>query len=82
MIAKMKHLDLICLASDGDATLSSLRDLGAVHLDFSAASGSEVAAAKGDISDAENAVNLIRKARGKAKREELEIRSATGWSAR
>lgn len=74
MIAKMKHLDLICLASDGDATLSALRDLGAVHLDFSAASGSEVAAAKGDISDAENAVNLIRKARGKAKREELEIR--------
>ena len=74
MIARMKHLDLVCLASDGDATLVALRDLGAVHLDFSAASGAEVAAAKDDISDAETAVRLIRKARGKTRREELEIR--------
>ena len=45
-----------------------------MHLDFSAASGAEVAAAKDDISDAETAVRLIRKARGKTRREELEIR--------
>ena len=74
MIAKMKHLDLVCLASDGDATLSRLRDLGAVHLDLSTASGAEFSAAKGDVADAETAVRLIRKARGKAKREDLEIR--------
>ena len=74
MIAKMKHLDLICLASDGDATLSALRDLGAVHLDFSSASGAEVAAARGEMADAEYAVRLIRKARGKADREGIDVR--------
>ena len=74
MIAKMKHLDLICLASDGDATLSALRDLGAVHLDLSAASGSDVSAAKGEVADAETAIRLVRKARGGTKREELELR--------
>ena len=74
MIAKMKHLDLICLASAGDATLSALRDLGAVHLDFSAASGAEVTAARGEMADAEYAVRLIRKARGKADREGIDVR--------
>ena len=47
MIVAMKHLDLICLASDGEATLAALRDLGAVHLDLSSAAGEKVAAAKG-----------------------------------
>ena len=37
MIARMKHLDLLCVAEDRDQTLSALRDLGAVHLDLGAA---------------------------------------------
>ena len=74
MIVAMKHLDLICLAADGEATLAALRDLGAVHLDLGAAAGDGVAAAKGDVSDAEAAVRLILKARGKARRDSLDIR--------
>ena len=53
MIVPMKHLDLVCLASDRDATLERLRLLGAVHLELSAAGGEAVAKAKGDIADAE-----------------------------
>ena len=75
MIARMKHLDLICLASEGDATLVALRDLGAVHLDLASASGECVSEARGDVASAETAVLLVRKARGKAKVEELEIRA-------
>ena len=63
MIVPMKHLDLVCLASDRDATLERLRLRGAVHLELSAAGGEAVAKAKGDIADAERALLLIRKAR-------------------
>lgn len=66
MIVKMLHLDLVCLAAEKDKTLTQLRDLGAVHLDLSSAQGVTVAAAKGEAADAEKAVRLILKARGKA----------------
>ena len=65
MIVRMKHLDLVCVASDREATLEKLRALGAVHLDLAAATGAAVAAAKGELDEAEKAVRLIRKARGK-----------------
>ena len=65
MIVRMKHLDLVCVASDREATLEKLRTLGAVHLDLAAAGGAAVAAAKGELDEAEKAVRLIRKARGK-----------------
>ena len=67
MIVKMLHLDLVCLAREKDKTLTQLRDLGAVHLDLSSAQGATVAAAKGAAADAEKAVRLILKARGKEK---------------
>ena len=63
MIVRMKHLDLVCVASDRATTLERLRELGAVHLDLGAASGGAVASAKGEIDDAEKAVRLILKAR-------------------
>ena len=34
MIVSMKHLDLVCLAADREATVAKLRDLGVVHLDL------------------------------------------------
>ena len=64
MIVKMRHLDLVCVASERNATLEKLRELGAVHLSLDSASGSAVVAAKGDIADAEKAVRLVKKARG------------------
>ena len=67
MIVKMLHLDLVCLAAEKEKTLTQLRDLGAVHLDLSSAQGATVAAAKGAAADAEKAVRLILKARGKEK---------------
>jgi len=66
MIVKMHHLDLVCLASEKTATLEKLRELGAVHLDLASAQGASVAAAKGEAADAEQAVRLILKARGKS----------------
>ena len=75
MIVRMKHLDLVCVAADKVATLERLRALGAVHLDLSAAAGSAVAAARGDIEAAEKAVRLILKARGKAAADGLCSRS-------
>ena len=66
MIVKMLHLDLVCLAKDKEKTLTQLRDLGAVHLDLSSAQGASVVAAKGEAADAEQAVRLILKARGKS----------------
>ncbi len=66
MIVKMQHLDLVCIASEKTATLEQLRALGAVHLDLSSAQGAAVSAAKGEASDAEKAVRLILKARGKS----------------
>jgi V/A-type H+-transporting ATPase subunit I len=75
MIVKMKHLDLVCVAADKEATLSRLRDLGAVHLDLRSASGAAVAAAKGEAADAEKAVRMILKAReGLDRNEGLETR--------
>ena len=71
MIVRMRHLDLVCVAADKEATLERLRELGAVHLDLGAASGSSVAAAKGEIEDAEKAVRLILKARDKGFSEEV-----------
>ena len=75
MIVKMKHLDLVCVAADKEATLSRLRDLGAVHLDLRSATGAAVASAKGEAADAEKAVRMILKAReGMDKNEGLETR--------
>ena len=74
MIVKMLHLDLVCAASDREATLKSLRDLGAVHLDLNAAQGAAVMAAKGEGADAEKAVRLILKARGKTPKSDIDIR--------
>ena len=75
MIVKMKHLDLVCVAADKEATLSRLRDLGAVHLDLRSANGAAVAAAKGESADAEKAVRMILKAReGMDRNEGLETR--------
>lgn len=75
MIVKMRHLDLVCVASEKEATLAKLRDLGAVHLDLRSATGAAVAAAKGEAADAEKAVRAILKAReGMDRHEGLEIR--------
>ena len=84
MIVRMKHLDLVCLASEKDATLERLRALGAVHLDLAAAGGAAVASAEEALSDAEKAVRLILKARGR--QEDLAIRPHTvaevlAWNA-
>ena len=75
MIVKMLHLDLVCLASEKEKTLTQLRDLGAVHLDLSSAQGATVAAAKGAAADAEKAVRLILKSRGKEKDVNIHERS-------
>ena len=83
MIVRMKHLDLVCVAAEKEATLERLRALGAVHLDLGVAQGAEVAAAKGEIEAAEKAVRLILKAResylgslgSKGSKESLEIRA-------
>ena len=48
MIVEMKHLTLLCVAREGVKALESLRDIGCVHLDLSAAASPEFAAAKGD----------------------------------
>ena len=71
MIVRMKHLDLVCIAADKEATLERLRAFGAVHLDLGAATGAAVASAKGEIESAEKAVRLIFKARGKDFKEEI-----------
>ncbi len=63
MIVKMRHFDLVCVASEREATLERLRQLGIAHLDLTSASGAEVSAAKDRVADAERAVRLIRKAR-------------------
>ena len=75
MIVKMLHLDLVCLAAEKEKTLTQLRDLGAVHLDLSSAQGATVAAAKGAAADAEQAVRLILKSRGKEKDVNIHERS-------
>ena len=70
----MKHLDLLCLASDSEATLEKLRSLGVVHLDLGSAQGAEFQSVKGELADAERAVRLILKAREGKDPEGLEIR--------
>ena len=75
MIVRMDHLDLVCVASDRDATLERLRALGVVHLDLASAGGASVIAAKSEIEDAELAVRLILKARGKGFSEEVRPRT-------
>ena len=77
MIVKMLHLDLVCLSAEKEKTLTQLRDLGAVHLDLSSAQGATVAAAKGAAADAEKAVRLILKARGKEKDVNIHERSVS-----
>ena len=72
MIVPMKHLDLVCVASEREATLKRLRSLGAVHLDLASASSVPVVEAGNDLDDAEKAVRLVLKARGH--RTDLEIR--------
>ena len=74
MIVRMKHLDLVCIAAEREAALKRLRELGAVHLDLGAASGAAVVSAKGEIDEAERAVRLILKARGKGFSEEIRPR--------
>ena len=74
MIVRMQHLDLVCIAPEKEATLKRLRELGAVHLDLGAASGAAVASAKGEIDEAERAVRLVLKARGKGFSEEIRPR--------
>ena len=65
MIVPMLHLDLVCVAAEKNAALEKLRALKAVHLDLSSAGGAEVLSVKGEAADAERAVRLILKARGK-----------------
>ena len=74
MIVSMKHLDLVCVASAREETLERLRALGVVHLDLSSARGSAVAGVRDELSDAERAVRLIVKARGKTPRGEFDLR--------
>ena len=74
MIVPMKHLDLVCLASDREVTIERLRALGVVHLDLARAEGAAVSKAKGDLDDAERAVRLVRKARADAAAADVEIR--------
>ena len=78
MIVRMKHLDLVCIAADKEATLERLRELGAVHFDLGAASGSSVVAAKGEIEDAEKALRLILKARDKGFSEDVRPQTVAG----
>ena len=75
MIVRMKYLDLVCVAAEKDAALEKLRALGAVHLDLGVAAGAAVSAAKGEIEDAEKAVRLVLKARGKDFSEEIRPRT-------
>ena len=75
MIVRMMHLDLVCVAAEKDAALEKLRALGAVHLDLGVAAGAAVSAAKGEIEDAEKAVRLVLKARGKDFSEEIRPRT-------
>ena len=56
MIVRMKHLDLVCVAAEKEATLEKLRALGAVHLDLASAGGASVAAVQSELEDAARAV--------------------------
>ena len=75
MIVRMKHLDLVCVSGERESTLERLRSLGAVHLDLGSAGGAAVSAVKGEIEEAEKAVRLVRKARGKDFSDEIRPRT-------
>lgn len=77
MIVGMKHLDLVCIASERETMLRALRDIGAVHLDLASSQGVAVAAVKGEMADAERAVRIVLKARGKDSRSGLRLRAMT-----
>ena len=62
MIVQMKRLMLLCMAKEVDSTLKSFRDFGAVHLDLQSGGGDGVAAAGGELEDAEKAVRIALKA--------------------
>ena len=62
MIVEMKHLTLLCVAREGEKALESLRDIGCVHLDLSAADSPDFASAKEELADAERAVRIVAKA--------------------
>ncbi len=69
MIVPMKHLTLLCVAADGTKAIESLRDLGCVHLDLSAAASQAFVAAKGELADAERAVRILAKAAREARQD-------------
>ena len=73
MIVKMKHLDLICLKAERETTLEKLRNLGAIHLNLAGVAGAEIAAADTEVINAEKAVQLILKARGKTPIEDVNV---------
>ena len=64
MIVPMKHLFLLCVADESDATLEKLRDIGAVHLEFAAGveKGGMGDEAKVRLERAERAVRVAEKA--------------------
>ena len=60
MIVKMKRLTLLCLATDRDAALESLRELGVVHVaDRQPPGGAELAALRARLADAERALAAL-----------------------
>lgn len=62
MIVPMRHVTVLCVATEGTKTLETLRDLGCLHLDLASAASSEVSAAKENLADAERAVRVLSKA--------------------
>jgi V/A-type H+/Na+-transporting ATPase subunit I len=60
MIVKMKRLTLLCLATDRDAALESLRELGVVHVtDRRPPEGQELEALRGRLADAQRALDAL-----------------------
>ena len=60
MIVRMKRLTLLCLATDRDAALESLRELGVVHVtDRQAPEGAELEALRARLADAERALAAL-----------------------
>jgi V/A-type H+-transporting ATPase subunit I len=60
MIVKMKQLTLLCLATDRDAALEALRELGVVHVaDVQPPEGAEVDGLRARLADAERALAAL-----------------------
>jgi len=60
MIVKMKRLTLLCLATDRDAALESLREVGVVHVaDRRPPAGEELEALRARLADAERALGAL-----------------------